>query len=151
MRENARVSGAGDGVSTTVCVLVVLQEWTDRSDRELVSAILQHGARRCVPLDYRSASSPLLLPFKTFERASFHLHDPSRMHDLPSPPWAFTISIFTPSWSERPVAAVTSPVTGVWDFLGGYTGVSLVALLVMVLPRWRFRNRAEALFLAGAA
>lgn len=96
-------------------------------------------------------SSPLLLPFKAFEAASFHLHDPSRMHDVPSTPWAFAISMLTPSWSERPVAAVTTPITGVWDFLGGYTGVSLVALLVIVLPRWRFRNRAEALFLAGAA
>ncbi|MFO0651136.1 MAG: hypothetical protein U0326_33230 [Polyangiales bacterium] len=32
------------------------QEWADRPDCEPVSAILQHSARRCVPLDYLSAA-----------------------------------------------------------------------------------------------
>ncbi len=51
------VWGINSPTATTVCLLVVQQEWPDRPDCELVSAILQRGARRCVPLGY-----PRLVP-----------------------------------------------------------------------------------------
>ncbi len=96
-------------------------------------------------------SSPLLLPFADFERASAHIHNPERIRSLPATPLSYVAALFTPSITERPVVAAAVPVVGQWDILGGYTGVTLVAVLVAVLTRWRFRRRPEALVLTGAA
>jgi hypothetical protein len=96
-------------------------------------------------------SSPLLLPFADFERASAHIHSPERIRSLPATPLSYVVALFTPSVTERPVVPAAVPVVGQWDILGGYTGVTLLVILLAVLPRWRFKHRPEALFLAGSA
>lgn len=95
-------------------------------------------------------AAPLLIPFAELYFGAFHLHGPDRMSGLQSTPSSVAIGILTPSWFQRPVHPVGLPTIGHWDLLGGYTGVTVPALVVAGIARWRFRLLPEAAMLASS-
>lgn len=78
-------------------------------------------------------ASPLLLPFIEYMENAYHMHDPSRKLWLEGfPPLQWFIAVFIPTFFNVPIQHKIGPDNGMWDFLGGYTGI--LALILIIFP-----------------
>src|SRR3989304_4224149 len=91
-------------------------------------------------------ASPQLLPFLELVPNSFNAHPPGGTMGVQGAaplPWA--IALLVPTYFSGPSFYRTMPHNGVWDFLGGYTGVLLVFLATLGLYS-RHRSWGLSLF-----
>jgi len=87
-------------------------------------------------------SAPLLLPFLEFMRNSYNAHPPGGTMGLQDPtplPWA--IYLIMPTLSHVPTYIRELPHNGVWDYLGGYSGILVIYLVILGLfIAWKQRK-----------
>ena len=88
-------------------------------------------------------ASPLLLPFAELMRNSYTAHPLGGTMGVRDPtplPWA--IYLLMPTLSQVPTYFRDLPHNGIWDYLGGYSGVLVVFLAILGLytanGRWKY-------------
>lgn len=87
-------------------------------------------------------SAPLLVPFQELVANSFHTHEAGVGIGIADPaPVSWMIGLILPNFFNVPSAERILPINGVWDFLGGYTGIlSIVLITTGAFLRSRYRG-----------
>ena len=87
-------------------------------------------------------SAPLLLPFRELSGLAFHMHPSGGTMGVVDPaPTSWGIGIVLPTFFDTPSPQRWFPINGVWEFLGGYTGIlPLFLAFTGVLGKSRHRG-----------
>lgn len=111
------------------------------------------GVAAAVPLGLALAA-PLLAPFVEGMREMVSIHPVGAGMGVRDPiPWKYLLGIVIPSMFEYPIVPRQLPDNGMWDYLGGYVGITPLFLaaagLVTVLLTPRPRHRGLVIFFAA--
>lgn len=85
-------------------------------------------------------AAPQILSFVNFLPLSYNIRDPSfeQGGGIQGISWQYLGFIFSPGASEVPSFYRIAPGTGLWDMLGGYTGILPIFLIVLGFVAYRF-------------
>jgi len=103
------------------------------TEQKQILPILSYSARFIIVILLSLAlSSPLLFPFVEYVKNSYNTHPAGGPMGVIGPSPLFTVvSIFVPSFFETPTVERNFPYNGVWDCLGGYSGVLVIYLILL--------------------
>jgi hypothetical protein len=92
-------------------------------------------------------AAPLLLPFIEYLGHAYHMHLPSRNLGIISiPEFRWLITIFIPTFFDQQTFFRVGPMTGVWDYLGGYIGILPLLLGFLALIQSKTQQQKYLIF-----
>ena len=78
------------------------------------------------------ASAILIFPFLELVTNSFHIHPLGGLQGIGSrTPIYYLISILLPTFFRIPTSYRITPDNGIWDYLGGYSGVVVIFCILL--------------------